>query len=122
MFNYIIFAIAIFFISKKIYQFKTIKQYTPVDVINGVENSVLLDVRTEYERNKNKIKNSIHIPLNEILQRSKEIDKYRDKEIICYCQSGSRSLSAASKLKKLGFKSANMKGGIAEWNFYNQVN
>lgn len=120
MLNYIIFAIGIFLIARKFYQIKTIPQFSAVDVINGVENSVLIDVRNEWERKNNHIKNSIHIPLNEINARIDELNSMRNKTIICYCQSGSRSLSAATKLKKLGFKSANMKGGIVEWNYYSQ--
>jgi len=62
------------------------------------------------------ITKSIHIPLAEISSRVDELDKFRNQEIICYCKTGIRSLSAASKLKKNGFNAANLKGGIGQWN------
>jgi len=80
-------------------------------------NVMLLDVRTAAERNRASIKGSIHIPVNQLKSRVDELKKYKSKEIICYCQTGSRSLTAASILYKAGFKSANMKDGIRTWNF-----
>ena len=78
-------------------------------------NVVLLDVRTTQERKTGSIKPSIHIPLHEISRQIDQLQKYKEKQIICYCQSGSRSVSAAIKLKKLGFNSANMMGGYSSW-------
>ena len=78
---------------------------------------VLLDVRTTGERQSKSIKGSIHVPLHEIRRRADEFKKYGAKEIVCYCASGSRSVSATATLKKLGYNAANMKGGIAEWSF-----
>ena len=45
------------------------------------------------------------------------LEKYKSKEIICYCASGSRSVNAGLKLKKAGFTVGNLRGGIASWNF-----
>ena len=99
---------------------KSIKQYSASEAnetIKKSRNAVLLDVRTSSERSAQQIKGSIHIPLNELRNRSDELKKYKDKEIICYCRTGNRSLNAASLLKKQGFNSANLKGGIVSWNF-----
>jgi rhodanese-related sulfurtransferase len=95
------------------------KQYSPREVAEAMKHggsNVLLDVRTTAERQRNSIKGSIHIPLHELGRRVEELNKHRNKEVICYCQSGNRSVSAAARLKKSGFTVANMKGGIAEWN------
>jgi rhodanese-related sulfurtransferase len=81
---------------------------------------LLLDVRTREERSRGRVDGSIHIPLNDLAKRMQELEKHRKKEIVCYCQSGSRSLAAASILLKQGFNAANMKGGMAEWNFQNR--
>ncbi len=99
---------------------KSIKQYSASEAnetIKKSRNAVLLDVRTSSERSAQQIKGSIHIPLNELRNRSDELKKFKDKEIICYCRTGNRSLNAASMLKKQGFNSANLKGGIVSWNF-----
>lgn len=95
------------------------KQYSPTtvaDLLKGSSAKVLLDVRTAVERQVQHIKGSIHIPLHELGHRMGELERHKTIEVICYCQSGNRSVLAAARLKKLGFTVANMKGGIAEWN------
>lgn len=97
------------------------KEYTPKQVAGMLSgNSILLlDVRTTEERNQQNIKGSLHIPLNDLTEQLKTLEKYRSKEIVCYCHSGRRSFVAAAMLQKQGFQAANMKGGIAEWNYQN---
>lgn len=100
-------------------QLRGLKSYSPQEAAERVKqpgSSILLDVRTNVERQRRSIKGSIHIPLHELGRRVDELEKYRSKEIICYCQSGNRSISAAARLKKSGFTVANMNGGISEWN------
>ncbi len=103
---------------KKSIDSRSIPDYSAAETAQKMKtgvNVVLLDVRTAGERASRSIKGSIHIPLQEISSKVDQLNKYKDKEIICYCASGSRSVSAAIKLKKLGFKSANMLGGIGAW-------
>ena len=116
---YTIVAAVLFFIIKKALLIRSIKHYSPVDESQKLKkgtNAVLLDVRTSSERKKKSIKGSFHIPLPEINSKAAELKKFKNKEIICFCSTGSRSLSAASKLKKHGFTVANLKGGILQWN------
>ncbi len=115
---YLFIAIAIFQLIKRIWMAKTIKHYTPAEVSEKLRNSksvLLLDVRTLKERKVQSIRKSIHIPLAEINSGVDVLNKFRNQEIICYCRTGIRSLSAASKLKRNGFNSANLKGGIMQW-------
>jgi rhodanese-related sulfurtransferase len=96
-----------------------VKQYSPFEVAERIGRSpavVVLDVRTKGERQRSNIKGSLHIPLHELGRRIEELSVHKAREIICYCQSGNRSLSAAARLRKSGFNAANMKGGIVEWN------
>jgi len=81
---------------------------------------ILLDVRTEKERKSGTIKGSIHIPIAQLKSKLHDLDKYKNKEIICFCRTGSRSLTAASILYRAGFNAANMKGGIVTWNYSNK--
>lgn len=106
-------------ILRRMFLLKSIKQYSPVELSQRMKNSrevVLLDVRTPAERKSQSIKNSLHIPLAQLTSRVDELTKYKNKEIVCCCQTGSRSISAASKLKKQGFTTANLKGGMVRWN------
>ena len=94
------------------------KNYSSAEVKQLLKNNnsiVLLDVRTDGERKSGAIKPSIHIPLHEITLKTEQLKKYGSREIICYCQTGSRSVSAAVKLRKLGFNSANLTGGYLRW-------
>ena len=108
----------IFLRIKKYYNTRSINNYSSSEVkqkLKDKENIILLDVRTEQERKSGSINPSIHIPLHEISFKTDQLKKHQSREIICYCQSGSRSVSAAIKLKKLGFDSSNMKGGYLTW-------
>ena len=116
---YVFIALIIYYIGKKIYLIKSIKQYSPVDALAKVKkerNVVFLDVRTDKERKQSVIKGSYHIPVTSIKEREQELKKFRDAEIICYCRTGSRSLTAASKLKKMGYNASNLSGGMIRWN------
>ena len=120
IFMYAMLGIVAFFYIKRIVLQRSITQYVPADIEGRLKSgqSVLLDVRTAGERKSSLIQGSFHIPLHELSSRVNELKKHNSKEIICYCQSGSRSISAASTLKKAGYTVANLRGGIAEWNFY----
>lgn len=63
--------------------------------------AILLDVRTKEEYKQGHINNSINIPLDSLNSNLSKLDK--DTVIIAVCQSGMRSSSAVSLLKKSGF-------------------
>ena len=116
---YAFIVLIIYYVGKKIYLIKTIKQYSPVDALTKVRkerNVVFLDVRNDKERKLSVIRGSYHIPVSYIKEREQELKKFKDAEIICYCRTGSRSLTAASKLKKMGFNASNLSGGMIRWN------
>ncbi|HLC56574.1 MAG TPA: rhodanese-like domain-containing protein [Candidatus Nanoarchaeia archaeon] len=77
------------------------------------EKFILLDVRTQWERDIVKLDDDKIIPIQELEERYKELDK--KKEIICYCHHGNRSLIAAQFLHEKGFKAKSMNGGIEYW-------
>lgn len=99
---------------------RTIKRYSAAQLADRLKEpgNVLLDVRTSKERSAQLIKGSLHIPLQELQRRSGELDNYKNREVICYCQSGNRSLVAAVRLRRLGFNASHLEGGIAEWNYH----
>jgi rhodanese-related sulfurtransferase len=101
---------------------RSLTHYSARALQSGSDNlsgKIFLDVRSAQERSHNAIKGSVHIPLHELRNRVDELDKYRNREIICFCQSGSRSIAAVNILKRQGFTAANLRGGISEWNFQN---
>lgn len=75
----------------------------------------LLDVREFFEHDISNIEGEV-IPFGELHFRLDEIGEYRDKEIVVYCRTGSRSAEAVVLLHENGFKKArNLTGGINEW-------
>jgi rhodanese-related sulfurtransferase len=110
-----------YLIIKRYLQTRSINQYSPAEAEAKMRNSlniVFLDVRMKQEKKTGSIKGSIHIPLHELRAKTGELERYRGKEIICYCKSGRRSLSAASILKGKGFNASSLQGGIGSWNLY----
>jgi phage shock protein E len=73
----------------------------------------LLDVREAYEYQAEHIAGATLIPLGELSARADKLP--RDREILCVCQSGSRSSVAARQLVAAGFKSLNLSGGMSAW-------
>jgi NADPH-dependent 2,4-dienoyl-CoA reductase/sulfur reductase-like enzyme/rhodanese-related sulfurtransferase len=75
--------------------------------------TVLLDVRTQVEREAGCIPGSIHIPLEELRNRLSELPQ--DKEIVAYCRSGQRSYYACRILTQQGYKARNLSGSYLTW-------
>jgi rhodanese-related sulfurtransferase len=75
---------------------------------------VLLDVREPYERALARIEPSIHIPMNDVPDRLKEVP--RDRTVVVYCHGGARSAMIAGFLESRGYEHvANLEGGIDAW-------
>ena len=74
--------------------------------------AVLVDVRTASERSKKNISASLHVPMSDMTDIAAKLDRHKAKQVIFYCATGSRSLRAASRAKKLGFTVGNLQGGI----------
>lgn len=86
-----------------------------VQLINH-DNALVLDVREASEFNSGHIANARHIPLGQLSDSAKTLEKYKDQPIVVNCRSGSRSAMACGTLTKLGFtKVYNLKGGILAW-------
>ena len=114
-------ALLVGYFIRRYLRLRSINQFTPAEAAAKMKSSlniVFLDVRSKQERKTGSIKGSIHLPLQEMRFKIKELEKYKGKEIICYCRSGNRSLAAASILKRHGFSAASLRGGIGSWNLY----
>lgn len=81
--------------------------------VEGKEAHLLVDVRTPQEYIAGYIPGAVNIPLQELSQKIDHLPK--DKPVILYCRSGSRSHSAASLLGRLGYTDVYDLGGIHHW-------
>ncbi len=76
----------------------------------------VIDVRTKGEFAQGKIKGAKNIPLQEIMGRIGELEKFKATPILVNCLSGGRSASACGYLAKNGFADVtNLSGGISGW-------
>lgn len=74
----------------------------------------LIDVRSREEHQEARIPGSRLIPLQELADRLKEIDKARP--VLLYCRSGNRSGMAYQTLKSHGYPNvSHIQGGILAW-------
>jgi rhodanese-related sulfurtransferase len=74
----------------------------------------LLDVREDWEVAIARLPGSLHIPLNEIPRRLKELDAAA--AIIVLCKAGGRSQMVADYLMSQGVSQvSNLRGGIDAW-------
>ena len=82
--------------------------------IDNHANIELIDIREEFEIEICKIKDSTHIPMNQIPNHLKSLDI--NKNLIIICKSGVRSYHVCQFLHQEGFKNIyNLKGGIINW-------
>ena len=83
-------------------------------IFSFAKDTVLIDVRTSEEFNKDSINSAIHIEWTKIEEEITNLDISKDQPIYLYCRSGNRSGKATKILEKIGYTNAINAGGIAE--------
>jgi len=89
--------------------------YTPQQVAQLMEQEgvQLIDVRETYEHEAGRIAGDRLIEMMQLTLHAETID--RDRPVVFYCRSGSRSAVAAAAFRQAGFDAHNMEGGLIEW-------
>lgn len=86
-----------------------------VQLINR-RDALVIDVRESAEYAAGHIGNARHIPLAQLADHLKTLEKFKTRPIIVNCRSGSRSSGAVSILRKNGFNEAfTLRGGTLAW-------
>ncbi|GGK55797.1 MULTISPECIES: rhodanese-like domain-containing protein [Flavobacteriaceae] len=102
--------------SKTDNQLGEIKHISALEFKEKSKNNTIVDIRTPREFTQGYIEGAININYYDktFLEQVAKLDK--SKPIYIYCRSGSRTSSAAKKLKNLGFIEVNdLEGGIISW-------
>jgi rhodanese-related sulfurtransferase len=74
----------------------------------------LVDVREPYERDAGRIPDdTAHIELDRLTDEAGSID--RDRTVVFYCRTGSRSGLAAEAFSAAGYDAHNLDGGLKAW-------
>jgi hydroxyacylglutathione hydrolase/adenylyltransferase/sulfurtransferase len=89
--------------------------YTSQQVAELIERGSiqLIDVRQEYEWDAGRIAGARHLELMELASRADAID--RNRPVVFYCRSGSRSAMATQAFIQAGYDAHNMAGGLIAW-------
>jgi rhodanese-related sulfurtransferase len=78
--------------------------------------AIFLDVRDESEFKAGHLLNARSMPVGKLDERMHEIEKFREKDVVVYCDSGMRATRAINKLKKNGFSRLHtLAGGLVAW-------
>ena len=89
--------------------------YTPDEVAALLEQGdiQLIDVRQPEEREAGRIAGDRFVELAQLPAEVDSID--RDRPVVFYCRSGSRSAMATEAFRGAGFDAHNMVGGLLDW-------
>lgn len=85
-------------------EFKSITNNQAKELIRKEEDLLIIDVRKEKEFKENSIVNAINIPADELEWEIGEIEEYKDKPVLVYCNVGHKSIFACNILVEEGFK------------------
>jgi len=78
--------------------------------LRTMKGDIWLDVRHASEYHHSSLPKAHNLPLHEVRMRMDELDK--DKQYICYCNTGRRSSAAAFILAQAGFRVSVLNGGV----------
>lgn len=95
-----------------------IQQVPPAEVtrLMNHEKAMVLDVRATSDFEIGHILGAINIPDKEMENEQKKIEKYKQKPIVIYCNTGSQSARAARTLKMQGYEKVYcLNGGLQAW-------
>lgn len=96
--------------------YRQIDQEEAWQMIQEDEDVLVLDVRERYEYRTGHIPGAMLLPLDTIDRESAEAAiGEKDKTVLVYCRSGSRSRMAAKALTELGYTNIYEIGGIINW-------
>jgi len=89
--------------------------YTPRQVaeLHARGEVQLIDVRQRHEHDAGRIAGGRLIELTDLAEQAQTIA--RERPVVLYCRSGSRSAMATAALRQAGFDAHNMTGGMLEW-------
>ncbi len=93
----------------------SLSPFAATRMVNGGE-ALLLDVRAATEFKTGHVLNAMNVPVGDLDKRMHELQKYKQKDVLVYCDNGMRTTRAMARLKKNGFEQLHtLAGGLAAW-------
>ena len=94
--------------------FESVEAKQALTLLEHDDNVTLLDVRTIPEYKAGHLRDATLIPVDALENNLGMLKSDKNKKILVYCRTGSRSVSASRILEKNGFTPLNIKGGIIQ--------
>jgi rhodanese-related sulfurtransferase len=98
----------------RVHAFAALSAAQAVRLMN--QGALVIDLRSKDSFDAGHIVDARNVPAAEIESQAESLKKWRDKNVITYCDTGSNGAGAARTLVKLGFtKVFNLQGGLNAW-------
>lgn len=94
--------------------FTSINPQQAITLMENDNNITVLDVRTIAEYKEGHLPTAKLLPLQNLTQNLSMLKKDKNKKVLVYCRTGSRSVAASRILVKHGFTPVNVRGGVIE--------
>jgi rhodanese-related sulfurtransferase len=101
-------------IRERVHAFAALTAMQAVRLMN--QGALVIDLRTRESFDAGHIGDARNVPAAELESQSESLKKWRDRNVITYCDTGNSGAGAARTLAKLGFtKVFNLQGGLNAW-------
>ncbi len=106
--------VVIYELRERVQAFAAVSAMQAVRLMN--QGALVLDLRAKELYDAGHIGDARNVPVTDLESQAESLKKWRDKNVITYCDSGANGASAARALVKLGFtKVFNLQGGLNAW-------
>jgi rhodanese-related sulfurtransferase len=107
-------AVLVYEVRARVQAFAALSSAQAVRLMN--QGALVIDLRSKESYDAGHIVESRNVPAAELASLANSLKKWRDKNVITYCDSGANGANAARSLMKLGFnKVFNLQGGLNAW-------
>jgi rhodanese-related sulfurtransferase len=106
--------VAFYEIRERIQAFAALSAMQAVRLMN--QGALVIDLRGKELYDAGHISDARNVPVAQLEAQAESLKKWRDKNVITYCDSGVNGATGARTLMKLGFtKVFNLQGGLNAW-------
>jgi rhodanese-related sulfurtransferase len=106
--------VAFYEIRERMQAFAALTAMQAVRLMN--QGALVIDLRAKESFDAGHIGDARNVPMAELESQAENLKKWRDKNVITYCDSGAAGASGARTLMKLGFtKVFSLSGGLNAW-------
>lgn len=107
-------AVAFYEIRERLHAFAALSSAQAVRLMN--QGALVIDLRDKASYDAGHIGDARNVPAAELESQAESLRKWRDRNVITYCDSGTSGAAGARTLMKLGFtKVFNLQGGLNAW-------